>query len=122
MYEKIGIKSETEELIKQTEKEIKPIFEQIEEIAQYNSLKIINAFQKYRLSELHFTSTTGYGYDDIGRECVENIFAEVLGGQDALVRTQIVSGTHALTVALFAALRPGDTLLSISGRPYDTLC
>ena len=121
MYEKIGIKSETEELIKQTEKEIKPIFEQIEEIAQYNSLKIINAFQKYRLSELHFTSTTGYGYDDIGRECVENIFAEVLGGQDALVRTQIVSGTHALTIALFALLRPNDTILSIAGKPYDTL-
>ncbi len=121
MYEKIGIKSETEELIKETEKEIKPIFEEIEEIAQYNSLKVINAFHKYRLSELHFTSTTGYGYDDIGRECTEKIFAEVLGGEDALVRTQIVSGTHALTIALFAFLRPNNTMLSIAGKPYDTL-
>ena len=121
MYEKIEINDETEELINKTEEEIKPIFEQIENIAKYNSLKVLNAFQKYRLSELHFTSTTGYGYDDIGRECVENIFAEVLGGQDALVRTQIVSGTHALTIALFALLRPNDTILSIAGKPYDTL-
>lgn len=121
MYEKIEINDETEELINKTEEEIKPIFEQIENIAKYNSLKVLNAFQKYRLSELHFTSTTGYGYDDIGRECVENIFAEVLGGEDALVRTQIVSGTHALTIALFAFLRPNDTMLSIAGKPYDTL-
>ena len=99
MYEKIGIKAEIEEQINKIEREIKPIFEKVDQIAEYNSLKVINAFQKYRLSEIHFTSTTGYGYDDIGRECVENIFAEVLGGEDALVRTQIVSGTHALTIA-----------------------
>ena len=82
---------------------------------------MLSAFQKYRVSDVHFTSTTGYGYDDIGRECVEKIFAEVLKGEDALVRTQIVSGTHALTIALFAMLRPGDTLISIAGKPYDTL-
>ncbi len=121
MYEKIGIKAEIEEQINKIEREIKPIFEKVDQIAEYNSLKVINAFQKYRLSEIHFTSTTGYGYDDIGRECVENIFAEVLGGEDALVRTQIVSGTHALTIALFALLRPNDVMLSIAGKPYDTL-
>lgn len=121
MYEKIEIKAEIEEQINKIEREIKPIFEKVDQIAEYNSLKVINAFQKYRLSEIHFTSTTGYGYDDIGRECVENIFAEVLGGEDALVRTQIVSGTHALTIALFALLRPNDVMLSIAGKPYDTL-
>ena len=121
MYEEIGIGAETQELIKQTEKEIKPIFEKIEKIEEHNSLKVIKAFKKYKLSELHFTTTTGYGYDDIGRECIEKIFAEVLGGEDALVRTQIVSGTHALTIALFSYLRPNDTMLSIAGKPYDTL-
>ncbi len=121
MYEKLGITTEVEELINNTEKEIKPIFEKIDKTAEFNSIKVISAFQKYKLSEIHFTSTTGYGYDDIGRECVENIFADVLGAEDALVRTQIVSGTHALTVALFAFLRPNDVMLSIAGKPYDTL-
>lgn len=121
MYEKLGIQKETEELINKVEKEIKPIFDKVDKISEYNSIKVLSAFQKYRLSEVHFTSTTGYGYDDIGRECVENIFADVLGAEDALVRTQIVSGTHALTIALFAFLRPNDVILSIAGKPYDTL-
>lgn len=121
MYEKLGIMTETEELINNTEKEIESIFKEVDKTAEYNSIKVLNAFQKYKLSDVHFTSTTGYGYDDIGRECVENIFADVLGAEDALVRTQIVSGTHALTVALFAFLRPGDIMLSIAGKPYDTL-
>lgn len=121
MYEKLGITLETEELINKTEKEIKPIFDEIDKNSEYNSIKVLNAFQKYNLSDIHFTSTTGYGYDDIGRECIENIFADVLGAEDSLVRTQIVSGTHALTIALFAFLRPGDVMLSIAGKPYDTL-
>ena len=121
MYEKLGIETETEELVNNIEKEIKPIFEKVDKIAEYNSIKVLSAFQKYRLSDIHFTSTTGYGYDDIGRECVENIFADVLGAEDALVRTQIVSGTHALTIALFGFLRPNDVMLSITGKPYDTL-
>lgn len=121
MFEKLGIATETEELINNTEKEISSIFDEIDKIEEYNSLKVLSAFQKYKLSDVHFTSTTGYGYDDIGRECVENIFADVLGAEDALVRTQIVSGTHALTVALFAFLRPNDVMLSIAGKPYDTL-
>lgn len=121
MYEKMGITKEVEELINNTEKKIKPILEEIDKNAEINSLNVLSAFQKYKVSDIHFTSTTGYGYDDIGRECVENIFAEVLKAEDALVRTQIVSGTHALTVALFGILRPNDTIISIAGRPYDTL-
>lgn len=121
MYEKLGITKEVEELVNKAEQKVKPILEQLDKNAEINSINVLSAFQKYRVSEVHFTSTTGYGYDDIGRECVENIFAEVLKGEDALVRTQIVSGTHALTIALFAMLRPGDTLISIAGKPYDTL-
>lgn len=121
MYEKLGIQQETQNLINRTEKEIEPVFKEVDKVAEYNSIKVLGAFQKYKLSEVHFTSTTGYGYDDIGRECVENIFADVLGAEDALVRTQIVSGTHALTIALFAFLRPNDVMLSIAGKPYDTL-
>mgnify|MGYP004510365659 FL=1 len=121
MYEKLGITKEVEELVNKAEQKVKPILEQLDKNAEINSINVLSAFQKYRVSDVHFTSTTGYGYDDIGRECVENIFAEVLKGEDALVRTQIVSGTHALTIALFAMLRPGDTLISIAGKPYDTL-
>ena len=79
------------------------------------------AFQKNKLSEMHFGTTTGYGYGDIGRDTIEKIFAEVLGAEDSVVRNQFISGTHALTVALFSMLRPGDTMLSINGKPYDTL-
>lgn len=121
MYEKLGIANETEELVNNVEKEIETILKKIDKDTEYNSIRVLNAFQKYKVSDIHFTSTTGYGYDDIGRECVENVFADVLGAEDALVRTQIVSGTHALTVALFAFLRPNDVMLSIVGKPYDTL-
>ena len=121
MYEKLGITKEVEELVNKAEQKVKPILEQLDKNAEINSINVLSAFQKYRVSDVHFTSTTGYGYDDIGRECVEKIFAEILKGEDALVRTQIVSGTHALTIALFAMLRPGDTLISIAGKPYDTL-
>ena len=86
-----------------------------------NSQNGLNAFQKNEISEMHFGSTTGYGYSDIGRDTIEKVFAEVLGAEDSLVRSQFISGTHALTVTLFALLRPGDTLLSITGKPYDTL-
>lgn len=121
MYENLGISNETEELINNAEQEIKEVLNNIDKDAEYNSMKVLRAFQKYRVSDVHFTSTTGYGYDDIGRECVEKVFADVLGAEDSLVRTQIVSGTHALTIALFAFLRPNDTMLSIAGKPYDTL-
>ena len=108
-------------MAKQVEEEIKPELEEINKICQINSLKVLKAFQKYKVSEVHFNSSTGYGYGDIGRETIESIFAEVLGAEDALVRSQFISGTHALTVTLFGLLRPGDVMLSINGKPYDTL-
>ncbi|MBQ2409057.1 MAG: methionine gamma-lyase family protein [Bacilli bacterium] len=96
-------------------------FNKIDEICDKNSEIILNAFRKYNLSEVHFNSTTGYGYNDIGRDVIEQIYAEVLGAEDSLVRNQFISGSHALTVAYFGLLRPNDTMLSISGLPYDTL-
>lgn len=121
MYKQFGINEEVIELAHKTEEQVKEQFKKIEEVCEYNSLKILSAFQKYNLSEMHFNSTTGYGYSDVGRETIEKIFAEVLNTEDSLVRGQFISGTHALTVALFAFLRPNDIFLSISGKPYDTL-
>lgn len=121
MYEELGIRDELIEKANIAEQEVKEEFEKINKIAEQNSIKVLKAFQKYNLSEMHFGGTTGYGYGDVGRDTIESIFAEVLATEDALVRTQLISGTHALTVALFAMLRPGDTMLSINGKPYDTL-
>ena len=109
------------EISKEVEEEIKEQIEKVNEDCMYNSMKVLKAFQNNKVSDVHFGSTTGYGYGDIGRDTIEKIFAEILGAEDALVRSQFISGTHALTVALFAFLRPGDTLLSITGKPYDTL-
>lgn len=108
-------------LVNDSEKKLDKEFKKIDEICEYNSLKVLNAFWNNKLSEVHFSQTTGYGYDDIGRDVIEKIYAEIFGAEDALVRSQFISGSHALTVALFAYLRPGDTMLSISGLPYDTL-
>ena len=121
MLEELGISNNTIELIEKAEKELKPIYEEIDKNCNYNSLKVLSAFQKYQVQEGFFNSTTGYGYNDLGRDNIEKIFAEVLDGEDAIVRSQFISGTHALTVALFAFLRPNDLMLSISGLPYDTL-
>ena len=121
MYEIIGIDKKMEELATEAEKEIQTEFKQIEQVCQYNSLKVLKAFQDNHISDMHFGSTTGYGYGDVGRDTIEKVYAQVLKAEDSLVRSQFISGTHALTVALFAFLRPGDTLLSITGKPYDTL-
>lgn len=121
MYKQFGISDELLELSKKTEFEVQEQFKKIEEVCEYNSLKVLSAFQKYNVSEMHFNSTTGYGYSDVGRDTIEKIFAEILHTEDSLVRGQFISGTHALTVALFAFLRPNDIFLSISGKPYDTL-
>ena len=121
MYEKFGIQDKIINLANEVEEELKPEFEKVDKIKEENSLKVLMAFQKYNLSDMHFGMTTGYGYGDVGRDTIENIFAEVLGAEDSLVRNQFISGTHALTVALFSMLRPGDTMLSINGKPYDTL-
>ena len=121
MYQEIGIKKEILDLAKEVEREIEPIFKEIEKIKEINSLKVLNAFQKSGLSEMHLHSSTGYGIDEIGRNKMEEIYAKVFGAEDALVRAQLISGTHALAVTLFGILRPGDIMLSISGAPYDTL-
>ena len=121
MYREFGIKKEILELSKEVEKEIQPQFEKIDKIKELNSLKVLEAFQYCRLSEMHLHSSTGYGIDEIGRNKVEEIYARIFRTEDALVRAQLISGTHALAVTLFGLLRPGDTMLSISGAPYDTL-
>ena len=96
-------------------------FKKNEHISFLNSMKVLNAFHKNRISESHLNGTTGYGYNDYGRDAVEAVYADVFKCEDALVRCQLISGTHALTVAMSAMLRPGDTMLAISGKPYDTL-
>lgn len=121
MYEKLGINIELKNMADEVESELKEIFLSIDKIKEINSLKVLSAFQKYNLSELHFSNTTGYGYSDVGREVIEKIFADIFQAEDSLVRTQFISGTHALTVALFSILRPNDTFISINGKPYDTL-
>lgn len=121
MYEQFGISEKIINLSKEVEKEVEPVFEKIQKVCEYNSLKVLKAFQNNRISDMHFNQTTGYGYGDIGRDTCERVFADILRAEDALVRGQFISGTHALTVALFAFLRPGDTMLSITGKPYDTL-
>lgn len=121
MDNEFGVSNYILDLSEKVQKEIEPVFKKIDEICSYNSLKVLEAFQKNRLCEAHFNSTTGYGYGDIGREAIEKIYSDIMGAEDSLVRSQFISGSHALTVTLFALLRPGDTLLSISGKPYDTL-
>ena len=109
------------ELSNKVEKKIEETIKDIDKNCMYFSQKVLNAFQNNNISDMHFQSTTGYGYSDIGRDTIEKVFADVLGAEDSLVRSQFISGTHALTVTLFALLRPNDTLLSITGKPYDTL-
>lgn len=110
-----------EDLVLECELNNKELYSKQEDICLFNSKKVLDAFKKENLSESDFNTTNGYGYNDTGRDKIERIFASVLGAEDALVRTQLISGTHALTVTLFALLRPGDRLLSINGKPYDTL-
>lgn len=116
-----NIKNKAVELVNKCEMELINIYDNIDRDVFFNSCKVLSAFKEFDIKESDFFGTTGYGYGDIGREKIEKIFAKVLGGEDALVRSQFISGSHALTVALFALLRPNDTLLSISGLPYDTL-
>ena len=108
-------------LVKEVEDEISKQVKEIDERCMRNSIRVLDSFQKNRIADVHFNSTSGYGYDDIGRDAIEKVFADIFHTEDALVRNQFISGTHAITVALFANLRPDDTLLSISGKPYDTL-
>lgn len=115
------VRNEVTNLVNQAEKEVKDEFEKVDKICEANTLKVLSAFQNNNISEVHFGETTGYGYDDIGRDAIERIYSEIFGVQDSIVRGQFISASHALNVTFFALLRPGDTLLSISGKPYDTM-
>ena len=109
------------DFVSECELKLKDEYKKIDELCEKNSIKVLSAFNKAKISEAHFSSTTGYGYDDLGRSAIEDVFSYVLGAESALVRNQFISGSHALCVALFAYLRPNDLMLSITGIPYDTL-
>lgn len=117
----LNISDKVVSLFEECEECLQEKFRELDKKCLNNSFKVLNAFNKYQINEVHFASTTGYGYGDVGRDTIEKVFALVLGSEDAIVRGQFISGTHALTVTLFALLRPGDLLLSITGKPYDTL-
>ena len=109
------------DLVKKIEKKIEPQFKEIDKIKSKNSLKVIQAFQENNLQEMHLATSTGYGIDEVGRNKIEEIYARIFKAEDSLVRAQFISGTHALAITLSAILRPNDTMLSITGAPYDTL-
>lgn len=121
MYRQFGIGKEVMDFGAEVLADIQERFEQIDEVAELNQLKVIHAMQKNRVSESHLWGSTGYGYHDTGRDILEAVYADIFQTEDALVRSQIACGTHALTIALSAILRPGDELLSPVGKPYDTL-
>ena len=121
MYGQLGISGQVLQFAKEVEDSLKERFEAIDQVAECNQLKVIKAMQDSRVSDIHFAATTGYGYNDLGRDTLEEVYAKTFHGEDALVRPQLISGTHALTVALSGNLRPGDEILSPVGKPYDTL-
>lgn len=121
MYEKMGISKEVLAFSNEILESLKERFESIDNVAEYNQMKVLHAMQKNQVSEMHLETSSGYGYTDLGRDTLEAVYADVFHTEDALVRTQIACGTHALNIALSGNLRPGDELLSISGKPYDTL-
>ena len=120
-YERMGINSDVLNISDEIINDLSQRFQKIDKIAEYNQLKVVSAFQINKVAEEHFNTTTGYGYNDIGRDTLEKVYADVFHTEDALVRPQITCGTHALGLALSANLRPGDKLMYISGKPYDTL-
>ena len=121
MYGELGISEKVLNYGREIEKSLHDRFEAIDKTAEYNQLKVIKAMQEARVSDIHFAGTTGYGYNDLGRDTLEEVYAKAFHGEDALVRPQLISGTHALTIALSGNLRPGDEILSPVGKPYDTL-
>lgn len=110
-----------EKLFEKYENKLKEVFEKLDEIALFNQEKVLSAFQKNKVSSTTFYGTSGYGYDDVGRQCLAKVFASCFGAQDAIVSPNITCGSHALAIALFGILRPGDVMLSVTGKPYDTL-
>lgn len=120
-YENMGISDRIVKMADEIEDSLKERFEEIDAIVECNQLKVLSAMQKHKLSDVHFAGTTGYGYNDAGRETLEKVYAEIFGTEAALVRPQITCGTHALALALMSNLRPGDELISPVGKPYDTM-
>ncbi|MCI6277251.1 MAG: methionine gamma-lyase family protein [Clostridium sp.] len=118
---KYNINQRVFDLYKEAIKDVEPQFSIYDEIREYNQMKVLSAFQEERISDTHFTNSSGYGYDDIGRESLDKVYARVFNCESALVRPHFVNGTHAIGAALFGNLRPNDTMLSIGGLPYDTL-
>ncbi|MEL4024524.1 aminotransferase class I/II-fold pyridoxal phosphate-dependent enzyme [Lysinibacillus endophyticus] len=116
-----NIKEETIQLANQVEEKIKPYLTKVDEMAFFNQQKVLAAFRKHQVSDFHLYPSTGYGYDDEGRDNLERVYAETFGAEATIVRSQIISGTHAITLSLFGVLRPGDELVYITGKPYDTL-
>ncbi|MBY0099299.1 aminotransferase class I/II-fold pyridoxal phosphate-dependent enzyme [Mesobacillus maritimus] len=121
MFTQLNSGAKLEPLVQQIEQQIAEVHKKIDEMIDTNQFRVLQSFQKYRVSDSHFIPSTGYGYDDIGRDTLEKIYADVFGGEAGLVRQQIISGTHAISIALFGILRPGDELLYMTGKPYDTL-
>ncbi|GIN37422.1 methionine gamma-lyase family protein [Heyndrickxia oleronia] len=121
MFQYLKNESKLKQVVENVEQQIKPIHEKIDQRIEENQFRVLQSYQKHRVSDSHFFPSTGYGYDDIGRDTLEKIYADVFGGEAGLVRPQIISGTHAISIALFGVLRPGDELLYITGKPYDTL-
>ena len=121
MYKDFGISEDLERLSQEIEINVKKQFDEIDKICELNSMKVLKAFQENNLAETHFNTSTGYGIDEPGRNKIEQIYSDIFKAEDALVRSQLISGTHALSITLGALLRPGDTMISISGEPYDTL-
>lgn len=115
------IKPQVYELADKAQARIRPVCEEIDRVAEINTRRVMQAFQDNKVSEACFAGTTGYGYDDLGRETLDNIYAQIFGAEAALVRINFVNGTHALTTAMFSLVKPGDTILAVTGLPYDTL-
>ncbi|WML56698.1 methionine gamma-lyase family protein [Neobacillus sp. PS2-9] len=121
MFQQLKSGEKLQPIVKRVEQQIAEVHKQIDERIETNQFAVLRSFQKHRVGDSHFIPSTGYGYDDIGRDTLELVYADVFGGEAGLVRPQIISGTHAISIALFGVLRPGDELLYITGKPYDTL-
>ena len=121
MYENYSNGSKLKSVVEKVENKIKTIHIEVDQIVEKNQYRVLEAFRKHNVADFHFNPSTGYGYDDTGRDTLENVYAEAFGAEAGLVRPQIISGTHAITLSLFGVLRPGDELLYITGKPYDTL-
>ncbi|WP_066371127.1 methionine gamma-lyase family protein [Neobacillus fumarioli] len=121
MFQQLPNGEKLQKLVQNVEQQISQVHKKIEQRMEINQFRVLQSFQKHKVSDAHFIPSTGYGYDDIGRDTLEEVYADVFGGEAGLVRPQIISGTHAISIALFGVLRPGDELLYITGKPYDTL-